>query len=202
MLGSRTLFPMQTPSIRPPQTLKPTDRLQQLLPDLFDPETTSGEQFLRLQLTPDLTIALALSWVEETLLISPQWVTPMPNMAPHVVGLVSSKSQVFWAINLVQLLNLPVALEPSQYYEIVVIRTLPMEATQGSVGNQDELLLGLVVPKIRGSIRLSLEDIISPVHEVDASLQPYLSGQAVLEEQTVLVLSAEAIGTSQMPLPG
>ncbi|MEA5466303.1 chemotaxis protein CheW [Leptothoe sp. PORK10 BA2] len=192
---------METPAVQMTQTLKPTERLQQLLPELFNPQPVSGEQFLRLQLTPDLTIALALSWVEETLLISPQLVTPIPNMPPHALGLLSSKGQVFWAINLVQLLNLPMVLEPSQYYEVVVIRTLPGETDQ-NMGFQSTLFLGLVVPKIKGSIRLSLEDIVSPVNEVEIGLQPYLSGQLVVDGQTILVLSAEAIGTSQMSMPG
>ncbi len=176
------------------QVLKPADRLQQLLPELFNPKPVSGEQFLRLQLTPDVTIAIALSWVEETLLISPQWVTPMPNVPAHVLGLMSAKGQVFWAMNLAQLLELPIVLESSQYYEVVMIRALPAESSQ-MVGS--ELFLGLIAPKIRGSIRLSREEIMSPVNEVDAKFHPYLSGQVVVEGEPILVLSAEAIGLSQ-----
>ncbi|MEM9976172.1 MAG: chemotaxis protein CheW [Cyanobacteria bacterium P01_D01_bin.2] len=187
-------------SVQPSQKLKPTDRLQQLLPELFNPAPMVGEQFLRLQLTPDLTIAVALSWVEETLLVSPQWVTPIPNMPPHVLGLISSKSQVFWAINLVQLLNLPIALAPSQNYEVVVIRTLAQEMPEAA--SAGELFLGLIVPKIRGSVRLLQEDIVSPMQEVVEGLQPYLSGQVVVDGQTILVVSAEVIGTSQMPVVG
>ncbi|MEO0394604.1 MAG: chemotaxis protein CheW [Cyanobacteria bacterium P01_A01_bin.137] len=193
---------MQMSSVQPSQKLKPTDRLQQLLPELFNPAPVVGEQFLRLQLTPDLTIAVALSWVEETLLVSPQWVTPIPNMPSHVLGLISSKSQAFWVINLVQLLNLPIALAPSQNYEVVVIRTLSREMPQADVASAGELFLGLVVPKIRGSVRLSQEDIVSPMQEVIAGVQPYLSGQVVVDGQTILVVSAEAIGTSQMPVIG
>lgn len=179
-------------SMRPYQSLQPTARLQQLLPDLFNSEPVVGEQFLRLQLTSELTIALALSWVEETLLISPQWVTPIPNMPSHALGLMSSKGEVFWAVNLAQLLNVPTVLTPSQYYEVVVIQALSTQETA-----QTRLFLGLVVPKIMGSIRLSLEDIISPKNEVDANLHPYLSGQVVVDDNNILVLSAEAIGASQ-----
>ena len=192
---------MQLSSMQTSQRLVPAARLQQLLPELFNPKPVSGEQFLRLQLTPDLTIALGLSWVEETLLISPQQVTPMPNMPPHVLGLMSSKGQVFWAVNLVQLLGLATVLESSQQYEVVVIRTLPRETDQaenGMTNPYETLFLGLVVPRIKGTIRLLLENIISPLHEVDANLQPYLSGQAIADGQTLLVLSAEAIGTSQL----
>ena len=191
---------MQMSSVQSSQTLKPTDRLQQLLPELFSPATVVGEQFLRLQLAPDLTIAVALSWVEETLLVSPQWVTPIPNMPPHVLGLISSRSQAFWVINLVQLLNLPIALAPSQNYEVVVIRTLAQEMPEAA--SAGELFLGLVVPIFWGSGRLFLVDIVSPMQEVVAGLQPYLSGQVVVDGQTILVLSAEAIGTSQLPVVG
>lgn len=176
--------------------LKPAARLQQLLPELLNPKPVSGEQFLRLQLTPDLTIAIALSWVEETLLISPQWVTPIPNMPAHVLGLISAKGQVFWAINLAQLLEIPMVMESSQHYEVVMIRAVAPESDQLTNG-QEELFLGLVVPKIKGSIRLTLEEIISPLSEVSASLHPYLSGQVVVDGETILVLSAEAIGSSQ-----
>ncbi|MEM6253199.1 MAG: chemotaxis protein CheW [Cyanobacteria bacterium P01_D01_bin.156] len=188
---------MQLSSNQSYQSLKPADRLQQLLPELFTSQTIEGEQFLRLQLTSELTVAIPLSWVEETLLVSPQQITPIPNMSSHVMGLMSSKGQVFWAINLLQLLNLPIALPSSQHYEVVVIRVLPLEPVTNIASEQ--LFLGLVVPKIRGSIRLTLEDIVSPETEIDINLLRYLSGQVVVDQQTILVLSAEVIGTSQHP---
>lgn len=194
---------MQTSSTHSTQTLKTVDRLQQLLPEVFTPKTVSGEQFLRVQLTPELTIALALSWVEESLLLPTNLVTPMPNMSPAVLGLMSSKDQVFWVVNLAQLLELPIVLEPSQYYEVVIIRALSPKSDQAADPEDmnaeayEELFLGLVVPKIRSSVRLSREDIISPVDEVDANLYPYISGQVVIDGDVALVLSAEAIGTAR-----
>ncbi|MEO0869315.1 MAG: chemotaxis protein CheW, partial [Cyanobacteria bacterium J06642_11] len=183
------------------ETLKPADRLQQLLPELFNPQPISGEQFLRIQLSSELVIAIPLSWVEETLLVSPQWITPIPNMPPHVLGLMSAKGQVFWGINLIQMLKLPIILAPSQKHEVVLIRTLPGVIAEEGTTLEDVLLLGLVVPKILGSIRFSVEDIVSPSTEVDPNLQPYLSGQVVMDGQTMLVLSAEALGNSQHPTP-
>ncbi|MBE9068497.1 chemotaxis protein CheW [Leptolyngbya cf. ectocarpi LEGE 11479] len=191
---------MQTSPKQSTQTLKTVDRLQQLLPEVFTPKAVSGEQFLRVQLTSELTIALALSWVEESLLLPTHLVTPMPNMPPAVLGLMSSKDQVFWVVNLAQLLELPIVLEPSQHYEVVIIRALSPKSNQAADPenmNYEELFLGLVVPKIRSSVRLSREDIISPVDEVDANLYPYISGQVVIDGDVVLVLSAEAIGTAR-----
>lgn len=194
---------MQTSASSLPQSLNTTDRLQQLLPEVFNPKSLSGEHFLRLQLAPNLTIALALSWVEESLLVSTQLVTPMPNMPPSVLGLMSSKNQVFWAVNLAQLLEVPIVLEPSQNYEVVVIRTLPADFEQFSNTDgirpdaNEDLFLGLVVPKIRSSVRLSQEDIISPINEIDANLHPYLSGQVTVDGEVILILSAEAIGSAR-----
>ena len=117
----------------------------------------------------------------------------------------SSKDQVFWAVNLAQLLELPIVLEPSQGYEVVVIRALPTDADQASGADGSDadegLFLGLVVPKIRSSIRLLQDDIVSPITEVDASLHPYLSGQVVIDDEAILVLSAEAIGRAQALIP-
>ena len=198
---------MQTSASSPSRSFNTTDRLQQLLPEIFDPRTLTGEQFLRLQLTPDLTIALALSWVEESLLVSTQMVTPMPNMSPSVLGLMSSKNQVFWAVNLAQLLEVPIVLQPSQHYEVVVIRTLSADLDQFSNSDSirpnenEDLFLGLVVPKIRSSVRLMPEDIISPVNEVDENLHPYLSGQVTVDGEVILILSAEAIGSARSLLP-
>ncbi|MEO0456078.1 MAG: chemotaxis protein CheW [Cyanobacteria bacterium P01_A01_bin.114] len=195
------------PSQSSAPALAPADRLQQLLPELFEPTSAPGEKFLRLSLAPDLTVALALSWVEESLLISTQLVTPIPNMPPSVLGLMSSKGQVFWAVNLAQLLKLPAVLAPSQSYEVVVIRALPTSSDQMSDDGfltQDtrrQLFLGLVVPKIRGTVRLSREEIVSPIDEVEANLQPYLSGQVVVDDETILVLSAEAIGAIRSLTP-
>ncbi|MEM7795873.1 MAG: chemotaxis protein CheW [Cyanobacteria bacterium P01_C01_bin.118] len=197
---------MQTSASSPPQFLNTTDRLQRLLPEVFNPKSLSGEHFLRLQLTPDLTIALALSWIEESLLVSTQLITPMPNMPPSVLGLMSSKTQVFWAVNLAQLLEVPIVLEPSQYYEVVVIRTMPADLDQFSDTDgirpdaNEELFLGLVVPKIRSSVRLLQEDIVSPVNEVAENLHPYLSGQVTVDGEVILILSAEAIGSARLLL--
>ncbi len=189
------------------QSLTSADRLQQLLPELFNPAPSAGEQFLRLQLTAELTIALDLDWVEESLQIDTQSVTPIPNMPPSVLGLMSSKGQIFWAINLVELLELPVALPSTQHYEVVVIRALPAGALQplsqgwdsSEAGN--ELFLGLVVPKIKGAIRLSPEDITSPSAEIATSLTPYLRGQVVFDNDTITILSAAALSTVPSILP-
>ena len=188
-------------------TLTADARLRQLLPELFNPTPPSGEQFLRITLSPDLTVAIALAYIEESLQLAAHLITPIPNMAPSVLGLMSTKGQVFWAVDLIKLMNLPLTLKPSQSYEVVVIRV-----NQGSDSIDDEAFstasarapsehsakfLGLLVPSIRGTIRLTSAQITTPSHGFDPNLQPYLSGQAMTQAEPLLVLDAEAIGSAE-----
>ena len=172
--------PSSLPTSLPSSAISPgaEARLKQLLPELFDPKPVSGQQFLRIQLSAKLTVAVALDWVEESLQLPAQLITPLPNMA-----------------------DLPIALRAAQSYEIVVIRTPPdsdaaFAASGGDLSAQAERVLGLIVPQIRGPIRLSSAEITSAADEVEPGLRPFLSGQAVIEAGPVFVLSAEAIGSA------
>ncbi|MGD1896194.1 MAG: chemotaxis protein CheW [Phormidesmis sp.] len=195
--------PSSLPTSLPSSAISPgaEARLKQLLPELFDPKPVSGQQFLRIQLSAKLTVAVALAGVEESLQLPAQLITPLPNMADSVIGLMSSKGRDFWADDLLSLLNLPIALRAAQSYEIVVIRTPPdsdaaFAASGGDLSAQAERFLGLIVPQIRGPIRLSSAEITSAADEVEPGLRPFLSGQAVIEDGPVFVLRAEAIGSA------
>ncbi len=146
---------------KPPNHSHLSDRLQQLLPELFNPAPPAGQQFLRLQLTADLTIALALDWVEESLQINTQLVTPIPNMPPSVLGALSSKGQIFWAINLTSLLELPIETALTQYYEVVVLKRCPSTLIQTPTRVTPPLRLAMSYfwdwwhPRLKQTIRLS-----------------------------------------------
>lgn len=189
--------------MQPSPSLASSDRLKQLLPELFNPTLSPGQQFLRLQLSPELIVAIELTWVEESLQLPTQMVTPIPNMPPSVLGLMSAKGQVFWAVNLTEHLNLSIVLKPSQYYEVVVIRTRVANdtANEQTQGISEQQFLGLVIPKIRGPIRLSSDEITLPTAEVDANLAPYVIGQAVVNDEVVLLLNAEVVAATQSIIP-
>ncbi len=173
-----------------PQTTKPSDRLQQLLPQLFEVDQRTGDPFLRLQVTTDMAMALPLASVEETQLLSPREITPMPNMPNHILGLMRVKGQVLWLASLAYLLGLTSEVERSYRYETIVIRLTP---NVGLAASESDLLLGLAVPKIRGSMRLTA-DAIQPIGaNVKADLRPFLSGQVQHDQETILILNAAAL---------
>jgi positive phototaxis protein PixI len=124
------------------------DRLQALLPQLFNPQVLEGDRFLRLQIDrAGTTIAIPLEYIEETKILTGDQITFMPNLPPYMLGLIATKGQVFWAISLSHLWNLEFDWQNRQQYEVAVIR-LPEET-------DSENWVGLIIPKIRGTLRVS-----------------------------------------------
>jgi positive phototaxis protein PixI len=124
------------------------DRLQALLPQLFNPQAMVGDTFLRLQIDrAGTTIAIPLDYIEETKTLNGDQITPMPNLPPYILGLITTKGQVFWAISLSYLWNLESDGQNRQQYEVAVIRLSEETDTENWVG--------LIIPKIRGTLRVA-----------------------------------------------
>jgi positive phototaxis protein PixI len=152
------------PSPAPADIRQPYSRLQALLPQLFSPLDLSGEAFLQLQMDSQGTrVALPLEDIEETKTLSLEQITPMPNLPPHMLGLMASKGQVFWAVSLPLLWQIPTESNRRQDCEVVVVRTAGASAG-GSATDQrpltsepaalSESFVGLVVPKILSTLRV------------------------------------------------
>lgn len=138
------------------------------------------QPYLRLTLGRDTHAALPMKNALEVLRIKRDRITPIPNMADCVFGLLNQRSRIFWVVDLSQLLEMQPIDRSSQEYNLAIIRTL-------------DAALGVVVPVIKGVTRFSLEDIQSPVGNVAPGLVPYLQGCVLEESQVLLVLDAEAI---------
>lgn len=138
------------------------------------------QPYLRLTIGRDTHAALPMKNALEVLRIKRDRITPIPNMADCVFGLLNQRSRIFWVVDLSQLLEMQPIERSSQEYNLAIIRTL-------------DAALGVVVPVIKGVTRFSLEDIQSPVGNVAPGLVPYLQGCVLEESQILLVLDAEAI---------
>jgi positive phototaxis protein PixI len=172
-----------------PQTAKPNERLQQLLPQLFEVDQRSGDAYLRLQVTADLAMALPLASVEATQLLTPQEITPMPNMPAHLLGLMRVKGQVLWLASLAHLFGLATTVERVYRYETVVLRL----TAAGERERESDLFLGLAVAKIKGSMRLSTEAIEPIGPQIQPDLRPFLAGQVTQDQETILILQPEVL---------
>jgi positive phototaxis protein PixI len=173
-------------------------RLQQLLPQMFKSEQLPGEPYIRFQLTPESEALLSMEWVRESLLVSNQQVTPIPNLPESFLGLLGSGERVFCLVDLAHLLKLPSSIFSSRHYQIIVIRVNNYSQDLGLSNSSinSELFLGLVVHRIQGTIRLQPEDLQPFVGEDSSNLAPYLQGYFVEQETRLLVLDPHAIAVT------
>ncbi|MGB3294538.1 MAG: chemotaxis protein CheW [Phormidesmis sp.] len=139
----------------------------------------AGEAYLKFQLAPQVLAVFAARAVEEAAVLPSAQVTAMPNMPPCMLGLVNCRNRVIWMADLVRLLGLPGPDLPRQQYNTVIIKA-------GSS-------LGLVVDEIEGIVHLKTQQLQPLPPQVNPILMPYLRGCTTQNEQTLLVLDAEAI---------
>ncbi|MGF1478058.1 MAG: chemotaxis protein CheW [Cyanophyceae cyanobacterium] len=143
----------------------------------------TDESYLQLQLARQTRAVLPLQAARKVLVIPKTKVTPIPNMPECFLGLFSQRSQVFWAVDLLKILDLRPSEMPPRDYSVVVI-------------NSGEITLGLVVQEVRGVLRLATNSIQSPSGMVAPRLGPYLQGCLLEQGEVLLVLNVQAIARS------
>lgn len=165
------------------------NRLEKLLPELFQSNQVQGESYLRGQLTPQLTVLLPMEFVQESLLINEEQITAIPSMPDYFVGLMTSRDNVFALIDLPQLLGLTGKMsQPRRMYHTVVVRFWDSAITK------KELLLGLAFDRIQGITRIDsaqIEPVVSS--NIPKSIKAYLCGALPDKEQTLPVLDIPKI---------
>lgn len=157
--------------------MTPGERIELKSTQVLEP---TGLAYLSLQLHRQLTIALPLTSVQETLVVAATRLTLMPNVQPYLMGLLEHRSQVFWVLDLLQLLGFDPIDAASLDYPLAILRY-----PQG--------LLGLAVDRIGRVIRLPEEAIASPLTEpLPAAMVPYLRG-VVRQTPPLYVLDLDAL---------
>ncbi len=152
--------------------LTTTDRLKELLPQLFSDRQTTGDYYLRFQLTDSISALIDLKYVQESLTIQGDRITPIPNLPEYVVGLMSSRNQVFLAIDLAHIIGFtPETVNLRQYQTIIVRDT---EITNNSQ-NDEVNLFGLTVKRIEGIARILPQDFSAVVEDLPSALHSFVS---------------------------
>jgi twitching motility protein PilI len=132
-----------------------------------------------------------MEYVEESLLISREEITPIPEVSGFCLGLMASRDHVFLAVDLPQLLGFSPLSIYSRDYHIVIVnistfldQSLPLER---------EIFLGLAVNQIEGMTRLTREQILPPQTTVSTSIIPYLSGVVKQEHKLIPILELNEV---------
>ncbi len=166
-------------------------RLQELLPQLFETPDVQGEPYLRCQLTAQMSGLVSMEFVQESLLVSGEHITFIPNMSSFVMGLMSSRDRVFFVIDLPHLLGLASPCPLLQTYQMIVLRISPL---MSQPANPDkEMFLGLVVPRIQGVMRVMSEERETDQEDFSSELTPYLQGRIMDSGEPLPILNLAAI---------
>ena len=150
----------------------------------------SGSPYLSLQLEPDVSVAIDLDLVQETFVTSADQLTLMPNVHPCLIGLIEHRSNIFWTVDLPQLLGFTPFDTTSIDYHIAVLEV------RGE-------LLGIAIRRIGRVMRFADEAICSPLDlNLPAPLTPFLRGvllqSSIDSEGRIYVLDAESIAMAKL----
>ena len=175
------------------------DRLQSLLPEVFNPTPQTGDLYLKFNLGSSLKAVISLSQIVETVRIPAQSITPIPNMPAYTLGLMGSQGKIFWAIDLAQLLGISQENLRCRQYEVIVVEALSISPSDTlHPDNETEgLLLGLSVQQIQRTLRFLPDELESSPVDTMPGLLPFIQGRVQQNGDEMMILSVEAIFNAQ-----
>jgi len=157
-------------------------------------QAIAGLPHLSLNLGQDLVAAVQLKFVRETLVLATERFTQMPNVHPCLMGLVEHRSNVFWVLDLPQLLGFTPLESSAIEIHIAILQ----------IG---DAFLGLGVYRIGRVVRFSETEIVSPQElpktNIPIETVPFLRGWVAQSGETnehLYVLDAEAIASHKFAL--
>ncbi len=157
-------------------SLTTTDRLKELLPQLFNTQNLAGDYYLRFQLTNEISGLIELKYVQESLTVRSDRITAVPNLPEYVVGLMSSRNQVFLAIDLAHLAGLAPETVNLRQYQTIVVQT---DIDNKNNSANDINLFGLTVKKIEGIARILPESFIQTTGNVPDNLRSFVKSTVI-----------------------
>ena len=166
-------------------------QLEKLLPQLFETPKLQGETYLRCQLTSQMSGLVSMEFVQESLLVPGENITFIPNMPSLVMGLMTSRDRVFFVIDLPHLLGLASPCPLLQTYQMIVLRISSLMSQPTNL--DQEMLLGLVVPRIHGVMRVMSQEKETDQEDFSSHLIPYIQGQVRDADKLLPILNLAAI---------
>ncbi|MBD2568012.1 MULTISPECIES: chemotaxis protein CheW [Nostocaceae] len=162
--------------------------------DQFRPElqleSPEGELHLRFYISSDQEFALQATGIREVIELSPDRITPIPNVSPLLLGTLNLRGRLIWVADLGQFLGEATALNTDRS-EIQVI----------AIEDQD-IIVGLGVEEICGMDWLDVQYLMPP-NNVPDTMAPFLRGEWLdtkknkylrLIDQTAILRSARWAG--------
>jgi twitching motility protein PilI len=136
--------------------------------------------YLKFVIDPQTIGLLESEFTQEVLAIKASHIIPVPNKPSCILGILSRRRRVYWAIDLAMLLGLQPLDQNIRLYEVILI-------------SAQELSLALVVPKIWGVVDIHSNHLEQNINSVPATLRPYFKGYINEKEEISYLLKAESI---------
>ncbi len=161
------------------QTLSGTgDRLQD--PSMAMNQETGIDTFLKFAIDPQTIGLLESEFTQEVLTIEATHIRPVPNKPSCMLGILSRRRRVYWAIDLAMLLGLQPLDQNIELYEVIL-------------ASVEQLSLALIVPKIFGVVNMASDRFEQNINLVPSTLRPYCKGYINEKEEFSYLLKAENI---------
>lgn len=149
------------------------------LQELQNPE---GDLFLRFYIESGQEFALPAQGIREVLALTPDQITPIPNVSPVLMGVLNLRGQVVWVTDIGQFLGHTKPLDTDcQEISIIAIES-------------NEIIVGLAVDKVMDMDWLDA-DKLSPSLSAPDNMAPFLKGEWALSgtQEYLRLLDPEAI---------
>jgi twitching motility protein PilI len=154
------------------------DRLQ-------DPRTGINQEleidtYLKFAIDPQTIGLLESEFTQEVLTIEATHIMPVPNKPSCILGILSRRRRVYWAIDLAMLLGLQPLDQNIGLYEVILTSV-------------QQRSLALIVPKILGVVNITSDRLEQNINLVPSTLRPYFKGYINEKEEFSYLLKAENI---------
>jgi len=155
-----------------------SDRLQD--PRIVMNQETGIDTYLKFAIDPQTIGLLESEFIQEVLTIEATHIRPVPNKPSCILGVLSRRRRVYWAIDLAMLLGLQPLDQNIELYEVILTSV-------------QQLSLALIVPKIFGVVNITSDRLEQNINLVPSVLRPYFKGYINEKEEFSYLLKAENI---------
>lgn len=141
---------------------------------------SSLETYLKFAIDAQTTGLIESEFAQEVLTVKGGLITPVPNKPSCVLGILSRRRRVYWAVDFAMMLGLQPLEQNILLYEVILL-------------SAQSLALALVVPKIFGVKRVAERDFETNINKFPLVIKPYVKGYVSDAGETCYLLKAENI---------
>ena len=161
----------------------PVETSSEQLSELQQLQQPKGELHLRFFVESGHEFALSAMGIREVLSLTPDQITPVPNVSPLLMGLYNLRGQVIWVTDVGQFLG----------------NTRPLNTDRSEISviaiESQEIIVGLAVDQVMGMDWLE-EEYLNLSLDISDSMAPFIKGEWHLDptaEQPLRLLDPVAI---------